>query len=205
MKKTLSLLLITTFITRCIENHPAPHSDAFKAQHIDEISLLKKHLVSFANFPKPGITFVDFLPIFADPEAFHLCIELLYERYKTCAIDVVVGLESRGFLIGAALAHRLGVGFVPIRKAGKRPGASYSVSYTKEYGTDTLEISQTALKENQRILIVDDLIATGGSACAAITLVEKTGAIPIEFVSLLEIKELADKASLPINRFNLID
>ncbi len=181
------------------------HDAVIKALNYKEIAFLKTFLGVYKDFPKAGITFFDFLPIFTDPRAFEMCIGLLGEYYQSKNISVVVGLESRGFIIGTALAYRLGVPFVPVRKPGKTPGATYSVSYQKEYGPDTLVISQTALQPDQRVLIVDDLIATGGSARAAIELVKLTGAEPVGFVSLLQIKELAGKAQLGIPAFCLID
>lgn len=177
----------------------------FKALHAQEIDLLKSHIVQYPDFPKQGILFSDFLPILGDAQAFALCIDLLAERYKMYNISAVVGLESRGFILGAALAYKLGIRFVPVRKPGKLPGPTYSVIYKKEYGSDTLVIAQSALQKGQRVLIIDDLIATGGSARAAIELVTVAGGVPVEFVTLLQLKELAHQARLPIPAFNLID
>lgn len=177
----------------------------YKALNHQEIEFLKQQIKKYVDFPKPGIIFADFLPIFSNPDSLQICIDLLFKRYKEKNIDVVVGLESRGFILGSALAHKLGVGFVPVRKPGKLPGEIYSVTYQKEYGSDTLTISKNAFKQNQRVLIIDDLIATGGSARAAIKLVELAGGIPVEFVTLLQIKELAEQARLSIPAFNLID
>ncbi len=177
----------------------------FKDAHKQEISFLEKHIEYYKDFPKPGIVFADFLPLLRNPVALNLCIDLLYEKYKSSNIELIVGLESRGFLLAVPLAAKLNVGFVPIRKPGKLPNKVISISYQKEYGTDTLEIAQDSIKPNQRILIVDDLLATGGTAKAAIALVKKAGGIPVEFVTILQIKELAEKANLEIPWFNLID
>lgn len=177
----------------------------FKALYKDEIFFLKNRIRTYENFPKPGILFEDFFPILSDKEAFQQCVDLLYEWYKDKNIEVIVGLESRGFILGSALAYKLGVGFVPVRKPGKLPGLNHSVSYKKEYGVDTLVIAQSALELNQRVLIVDDLIATGGSAKAAIELVQLAGGTPIEFFSLLEVKGLEGRMTLGIPSFNLID
>lgn len=177
----------------------------FKALHAKEIDFLKSLLVLYPDFPKPGILFVDFFPLLKDSVGFQSIIDLLYERYKGKDIGAVVGLESRGFILGAALAYQLGVGFVPVRKPGKLPGAVYSVEYKKEYGTDTLVIAKNALKPGQRVLVIDDLIATGGSARAALELVTLAGGTTVEFISLLQVKELAEKARLGVPSFNVID
>jgi len=181
------------------------HDALFKALRTNKIELLKKKIVNYPDFPKPGIVFEDFLPILNDAQAFQVCVDLLADRYKNESIDQIVGLESRGFILGAALALKLRVGFVPVRKPGKLPGATYSVSYKKEYGSDMLVIAQTALKPGSRILIIDDLIATGGSARAAIELVTLAGGLPVAFVTLLQVKELADLAHLKVPAFNLLD
>ena len=181
-------------------------SDALcKALHQEEIAFLKAQIVSYKDFPKPGILFDDFSPILNNPKAFSMCIDLLYSRYKNKNIETIVGLESRGFILGAALAYKLGVSFVPARKPGKLPGPIYSITYEKEYGVDTLAISAEGMQKNRRVLIIDDLIATGGTAKAAIELVRLAGGDPVEFVSLLEIKELKGRSKLSTASFNLID
>lgn len=177
----------------------------YRALYADEIQFLKKQITLYADFPKKGIVFEDFCPLLCNAQAFQLCIDLLYERYKMEGIEKVIGLESRGFILGAALAYKLGVGFVPVRKPGKLPGSIFSISYEKEYGSDCLAIAQNALKQNERVLIVDDLIATGGTAKAAIDLVLLAGGNPVEFVSLLEVKGLKGRDKLGIPSFNLLD
>ncbi|MBP6870290.1 adenine phosphoribosyltransferase [Candidatus Babeliales bacterium] len=177
----------------------------FKVLHADELNFIKNLVVSYPDFPKPGIIFANFLPILNNPQAFAMTIDLLVQRYKALNLNAVIGLESRGFILGAALAYELGVSFVPFRKPGKLPGPIYSVNYQKEYGFDTLVVSQDSLQPGQRVIIIDDLIATGGSARAAIELVHLTGAQPIEFVSLLKVAALEEQAYLSIPRFNLID
>jgi adenine phosphoribosyltransferase len=171
----------------------------------EEIAFLKSQIVSYEGFPKPGICFDDFSPLLNNSKAFSLCIDLLYLHYKDKNIEAVVGLESRGFILGAALAYRLGVGFVTVRKPGKLPGPIHSVTYEKEYGVDTLAISAKGIEKDLRILIVDDLIATGGTAKAAIELIRLAGGNPVEFVSLLEVKSLEGRSKLGIPSFNLID
>ncbi len=176
-----------------------------KILYADELDFLKSLIVTYSDFPKPGFMFANFLPMLNNPKAFQLIIDLLAQRYITKNISAVVGLESRGFILGAALACKLGVGFVPVRKPGKLPGAIYSVNYQKEYGSDTLVIAQDALQKDQRVIVIDDLIATGGSARAAIELIRLAGGQPVEFVSLLQIDALEEQAHLSIPRFNLID
>ena len=204
-KKLLYLTLLIPIASPGINPEPRTTDHIFKDVYQKEISFLKEHIVYYPNFPKQGIIFADFLPLLQNPECLQLCINLLYELYKSSKIDLIVGLESRGFLIGAPLAYKLGIGFVPVRKPGKLPSATISVTYQKEYGTDTLVIAESAQLANKRVLIMDDLIATGGSAKAAIALVKKAGGIPVAFASILQVKELAEKADLEIPWFNLID
>lgn len=177
----------------------------FKALHPEELTYIKNHITKYQDFPKPGILFEDFTPMLCDAEAFNTCINLFYERYKSKKIDAVVGLESRGFILGAALAYKLGAAFIPVRKPGKLPGPVYTISYTKEYGTDSFSIPHYGLLQDQRVLIIDDLIATGGSAKAAIDLVTLVGGNCVEFASLLEVKGLGGRLKLGIPSFNLID
>ncbi len=204
-KKLLYLTLLIPIASPGINPEPRTTDHIFKDVYQKEISFLKEHIVYYPNFPKPGILFADFLPLLQNPECLQLCINLLYELYKSSKIDLIVGLESRGFLIGAPLAYKLGIGFIPVRKPGKLPSATISVTYQKEYGTDTLVIAESAQLANKRVLIMDDLIATGGSAKAAIALVKKAGGIPVAFASILQVKELAEKSDLEIPWFNLID
>lgn len=152
----------------------------------------------YKDFPKKGVNFRNFLPIFARVEEKNRLMEKIVTVYKSVDIGItaVVGLESRGFIIGADLAARLNVKFIPIRKAKKLPGPVFQESYLKEYGEDVFEISQGDLDETDRVIIVDDLIATGGSAQAAINLVEKTKAQVLEFMAILNVPELAHTVKL---------
>lgn len=177
----------------------------FKALHFEEISALRERIVHYQGFPKPDIVFADFFPLVQDGASFSRCVDLFAEYYRGELIDVVVGLESRGFIFGAAIAMKLGVGFVPARKPGKLPGAVHSLSYEKEYGVDTLCIPQDVFKGRKKVLLVDDLIATGGSARAAIELVRLAGGEPIGFATLLEVKGLNGRETLGVPSFNLID
>ena len=135
--------------------------------------LLLKNLRSIKDFPIPGILFRDVTSLFKNAECLKEIDDTLYEMYKDCGITKVVGIESRGFVMGAALALKLGAGFVPIRKPGKLPADTISESYSKEYGTDTIEIHKDAIEEGDVVLLHDDLLATGGTMLAAYHLVKK--------------------------------
>ena len=136
---------------------------------------LKKLIREVPDYPKPGILFYDLTTLLKDKGGFHLLIDRLCDHYKGRAIDVVAGIEARGFIFAPALAYRLGAGFVPVRKPNKLPAKTASVSYSLEYGTDTLEIHEDAVKQGQSVIICDDLLATGGTAAATAKLVEKLG------------------------------
>jgi adenine phosphoribosyltransferase len=136
---------------------------------------LKQHIRSVPDFPKAGILFYDITTLLRDPQGFQMTIDMLSTPYIDQGIDAVVGIESRGFILGAAVAQRIGAGFIPIRKPGKLPGKALKEIYDLEYGKDALEIHEDAIEKGQRILIVDDVLATGGTAAAAVQLVRKLG------------------------------
>jgi adenine phosphoribosyltransferase len=142
------------------------------------------------DFPMKGILFRDITTLIKDARAFREVIDRLADRYATEGVDVVVAIESRGFIFGAPLAYKLGAGFVPVRKSGKLPANSISESYTLEYGSNTLEMHQDAIQPGQRVLVVDDLLATGGSARATINLAERLGAKVMGVAFLIELKAL---------------
>lgn len=167
---------------------------------------LKSSIRTIPDFPKPGIMFRDITTLLKDPKAFSHTIDLLTNRYIGKDIDLVAGIESRGFILGAALAHRLNKGFVPIRKQGKLPGKKVSVEYALEYGTDKIEVHEDAIQHGQRVLLVDDLIATGGTASAACQLIEKLGGSIVECCFLVDLPDLKGKEKLskyPV--FSLVD
>ncbi len=140
---------------------------------IDQLVLSRMR--DIPDFPKPGVLFKDFTPLLSDAAAFAAVVDDIQARYAG-RVDVVVGIEARGFVIGAAVAYRMGLGFVPVRKAGKLPGPSLREEYTLEYGSAVLEMHTTALAPGQRALIVDDVLATGGTVAATCRLVERAGA-----------------------------
>ncbi|MFH1978347.1 MAG: adenine phosphoribosyltransferase [Candidatus Aenigmatarchaeota archaeon] len=150
---------------------------------------LKRRIRDIPNFPKEGIMFKDINPLLRDPEAFQELVRIISDRYENRDVELVAGIESRGFIIGGALANELGVGFVPIRKKGKLPGETFEESYEKEYGSDSLEIQMGSIKEGQKVLVVDDLLATGGTAAASAKLVEKLGGKPL-FCFVIELYTL---------------
>jgi len=148
------------------------------------------------DFPIPGILFRDITPLLADRHGFKATIDLFVNRYRDAKLDHVVGIEARGYMIGAPLAYALGVGFVPVRKPGKLPGAKHAEEYALEYGTNTLEIHADAFQPGERILIVDDLLATGGTAAATLRLVKKLGADVVGVAFLIELVGLSGRAAL---------
>lgn len=139
------------------------------------------------DFPIPGIQFKDITTLLRDAAAFRQVVDTFAERYAGRGLDAVVGIESRGFIISAPLAYRLGVGLVPVRKAGKLPAATYQVEYSLEYGTNTLEIHRDSFQPGARVVVVDDLLATGGTVAAACSLVEAAGATVEEVAFLIEL------------------
>jgi len=151
---------------------------------------IKSKIRTVVDFPKKGIMFRDVTSLIADPLGLRLCVDDFEKRYKEMDFDLVVGIDSRGFIFGAALAYLLEKGFIPIRKKGKLPAETVSETYELEYGTDTLEIHKDAIKEGQRVLIIDDLIATGGTAVAAINLARKLGGVVVEFAAVVDLPDI---------------
>lgn len=139
------------------------------------LKLLEKSIRNIPDFPKPGILFRDITTLMQDKAAFKKAVDLLAKKYKSKKIDKVVGVEARGFIFGAAVAHKIGAGFVPVRKKGKLPFKTISATYELEYGTDTLEIHKDAINPGEKVLIIDDLLATGGTIKAVIGLVKQLG------------------------------
>ena len=148
---------------------------------------LKQHIRHVPDFPKAGILFYDITTLLRDPQGFKVTIDMLSTPYQGQGIDVVVGIESRGFILGAAVAHQIGAGFVPIRKPGKLPAKSVKASYQLEYGTDSLEMHEDAVGQGHKVLIVDDVLATGGTAAAAAALVTQLGGDLVGMAFLIEL------------------
>lgn len=164
------------------------------------VEVLDKSLRQVSDFPKKGIQFLDMSPILADPELLTSLVDKMSEHFNNKNIQKIVAIESRGFILGAAMAQRLGVGFVMVRKKGKLPGPTKSVSYALEYGTDQLEIYEKALVKGEKILIVDDVLATGGTAAATVLLCEQLGAHVLGCSFFIEIGFLKgrDKIAVPV-------
>lgn len=166
---------------------------------------LKKLIREVPDYPKPGILFYDLTTLLKDKKGFHALIDRLCEHYNSHTIDVVAGIEARGFIFAPALAYRLSAGFVPVRKPKKLPAKTASVTYALEYGTDTLEIHEDAVKPGDRVLICDDLLATGGTAAATATLVRQLGGQVEGAAFAVELRFLEGRKKLPdIDVFSLI-
>ena len=157
---------------------------------------LKQHIRHVPDFPKPGILFYDITTLLRNAEGLRKTIDTLANPYAADRIDVVVGIESRGFILGAAVAERLGAGFIPVRKPGKLPAKAIKETYDLEYGKDALEIHADAVERGQRVLIVDDVLATGGTAAAAVQLVRKAGGELHGLAFLIELLALKGKSKL---------
>jgi adenine phosphoribosyltransferase len=158
--------------------------------------LVASRVIDVPDFPKPGIVFKDLMPLFADGAAFRTVVDGIVEHYGRDSFDVVVGIEARGFVLAAAIAYAAGVGVVPVRKAGKLPRAAYAASYALEYGEATLEVHQDAFTAGHRVLVVDDVLATGGTAKATLELVERAGGTVAGFSVLLELGFLKGRERL---------
>jgi adenine phosphoribosyltransferase len=162
----------------------------------DVSEALKSKIRHVPDFPKPGILFYDITTLLKDPSGFRSAVEALVHPYREASVDLVVGVESRGFILGAAVADRLGAGFVPVREPGKLPAKTVRASYTLEYGVDSLEIHQDAVGRGQRVLIVDDLLATGGTARAVVDLVRQLGGQIVGVAFLIELADLKGRDKL---------
>jgi adenine phosphoribosyltransferase len=149
------------------------------------------------DFPQPGILFRDITPLLGDPAGFRATVDRFVERYRDQRIERVVGVEARGYMLAAPLAYALGAGFVPVRKPGKLPGSTYTEAYALEYGTNSLQIHEDAMERGRRVLVVDDLLATGGTIAATLRLLERIGAEVVGVAVLIELKALNGRAALP--------
>ncbi len=167
----------------------------------DAIGLLIRDV---EDFPEPGIVFKDITPLLGDPDGLDMAVQAMTAPWADDGIETVVGIEARGFILGPAVARALGAGFVPVRKAGKLPGSTVSESYGLEYGTDTVEIHADALADARRTLVVDDVLATGGTAAATARLIAATGADLIGFGFLLELGFLDGRAAISEHRIDTV-
>ncbi len=158
---------------------------------------LKKCVRSIVDWPIPGVIFRDLTTLMQDPEAMKESCDIFYERYKDQKIDKIVGIDARGFVFGGVLAYKLGIGFIPVRKKGKLPHNTIEETYTLEYGSGTLEIHHDAISTGERVVIIDDLIATGGTIGATVKLVEKLGGQIVECAFLIELPDLKGRVQIP--------
>ena len=182
------------------------HLQANKADNVisnallaDKLMDLKSLIRDIPDFPKPGIMFRDITTVLRDPDGLRYITDCLAEKLAAAGLnaDYIVGMESRGFIIGAPLAYKLGLGFIPVRKPGKLPSLVHSVEYQLEYGTDSLEIHQDALQPGSRVVIIDDLIATGGTATATANLLQQIGCELLGFGFIIELQDLQGRKHLP--------
>lgn len=157
---------------------------------------VKDYIRTIVDFPHEGILFRDVTTLFADPRGFRMCVDQLLAPYAGQRIDKVAGLEARGFILGGAVAHQLSTGFIPIRKKGKLPGAVISESYTLEYGEATVEVHDDAIQPGEKVLLVDDLLATGGTAEAGLRLIERLGAQVVGCAFVVDLPDLGGRRKL---------
>ena len=157
---------------------------------------VQDYIRTIVDFPHEGIMFRDVTTLFADPRGFRIAVDQMLHPYAGMRIDKVVGLEARGFILGGAIAHQLSVGFVPIRKKGKLPGATISEAYTLEYGEAVVEVHDDAIAAGEKILLVDDLLATGGTAEAGIKLIERLGGEIISCAFVIDLPDLGGRKKL---------
>ena len=168
-----------------------------------DLDFIKSKIRDIPDFPKPGILFKDITTLFQSPKAMRKVIKILLKRYKNQEIDVIAGIEARGFVVGAILADRLGKPFVPIRKKGKLPYKTISQEYDLQYGTNTIEIHEDAILPGQKVLVVYDLIATGGTVHATCLLVEKLGGIIFECSFLIDLPDLKGSKKLKLQGYSV--
>ena len=169
--------------------------DTISGETIDS-NWVRALIRDIADFPRPGISFRDITPLLGDGEAFRRAVNELVQRFDGVAVDRVLGMEARGFILAAPVAIQLGAGFVPVRKLGKLPWAVVREEYSLEYGTDKLEIHRDAIHPGERILVIDDVLATGGTAAATCRLVEALGGVVVGLGFLIEIEDLGGRAQL---------
>lgn len=171
---------------------------------VNNFLYVREHVREVPDFPKKGILFLDVTTIVKDAKAFNMCIDFLYEKFKDENIDYVAGIESRGFIFGAPLACKLNAGFVTVRKPNKLPADTIKETYDLEYGTDTIEMHADAVKAGDRVLVIDDLLATGGTAAAACNLVKKAGADVVASAFIIELDPLKGREKIEASGVNVV-
>ena len=171
---------------------------------VSDLDYVRAHVRQVPDFPKKGILFLDITTAVKDAEAMQKMINFLYEEFENKKVDYVAGIESRGFIFGAALANKLGVGFIPIRKPNKLPAETIKESYSLEYGTDTIEMHTDAVKKGDRVVVIDDLLATGGTANAACNLVKKAGGDVVAAAFIIELDPLKGREKIEANGVDVV-
>ena len=164
--------------------------------HTDPAEYLRNAIRSVPDWPSPGVTFRDITPILQDPRSFRVLVDMFVYRYMRHRLDLVAGIDARGFILGSVLAYELNLGFVPVRKKGKLPYQTLAEEYTLEYGNATVEMHTDAVKPGQRVLLIDDLIATGGTMVAAAKLLQRLGANVVEAAAIIDLPELGGSTTL---------
>ena len=171
---------------------------------MDDLEYVREHVRQVPDFPKKGILFLDITTALKDSKSFEKSMDFLYRTFKDEKIDYVAGMESRGFIYGAALANMLHCGFIPIRKPNKLPAETIKEDYSLEYGTNTIEMHKDAVKEGDRVLIIDDLLATGGTAAAACNLVKRLGGEVVSTAFIIELTPLKGREKLEANGIKVV-
>lgn len=171
---------------------------------LENYEYVKEHVRIVPNFPKEGIMFLDITTAIKDAKAMQMMTDFLYEKFKNESVDYVAGIESRGFIFGAALAYKLGCGFITVRKPNKLPAKTIREDYTLEYGTNTIEIHEDALKAGDRVVVIDDLLATGGTAIAACNLVKRVGAEVVSTAFIIELDPLKGRQKIEEKGFKVV-
>ena len=164
--------------------------------HTDPAEYLRNAIRSVPDWPSSGVTFRDITPILQDPRSFRVLVDMFVYRYMRHRLDLVAGIDARGFILGSVLAYELNLGFVPVRKKGKLPYQTLAEEYTLEYGNATVEMHTDAVKPGQRVLLIDDLIATGGTMVAAAKLLQRLGANVVEAAAIIDLPELGGSTTL---------
>ncbi|RTZ43116.1 adenine phosphoribosyltransferase [Candidimonas sp. SYP-B2681] len=164
--------------------------------HIDPADYVRKAIRSVPDWPRPGVTFRDITPVLQDPRSFRVLVDMFVYRYMRQRLDLVAGVDARGFILGSVLAYELNLGFVPVRKKGKLPFQTVAEEYSLEYGNATVEMHTDSVRPGQRVLLIDDLIATGGTMLAAAKLLQRLGANVVEAAAIIDLPELGGSEAL---------
>lgn len=169
----------------------------------DKSTYIRSHIRTVQDWPKPGVCFRDITPLLQKPEVFRVLVDMFVERYQNKSLDLVAGIDARGFILGAVVAYELNIGFIPVRKKGKLPFMTIAENYELEYGHATVEIHQDASKSGDRVLLIDDLIATGGTMLAAAKLFSRLGAEVVETAAIIDLPELGGSRLIKDNQLPL--